>query len=205
MRLAKIAQTALAMSCVLMVGHAAMAQNATEKLALDLPITIEDLRGQEFLGNLSDGDKEYLVRVTFDDGDPEILTFQNQVFKFSTNFDEIGLISASIYTDKKKTETLTIDFHSMTMTAQIEKFGDSTDRIATGMLAHADFGCWFRNVSFDCPRRVKPDLIAKYRPLFDDIDAEMDSYVEDNDLPDVADVFQTIIKPRIVEGRSKSE
>jgi len=53
------------------IGHA---QNATEKLALGMPITMDDLRGQEFIGRITAPNTKngYSVRLKFDSKKPVV-------------------------------------------------------------------------------------------------------------------------------------
>ena len=70
---------------------------------------------------------------------------------------------------------------------------------ANGMIMHADFGCWFRDGSFGCPKHVSDGLVNKYKATFEDLKSENKSFIDNSKTLNTTDVYLTIIKPRLTE------
>ncbi len=166
----------------------AQAQNATEKLALGMPITMDDLRGQEFIGRLTQPNSKtgYSVKIKFDNAKPKVEVVASEKISAPTNFDEPTLTAASSFANT----SLFVNFKTMEVT---------TKDGAIGMLMHSDFGCWFRETSFGCPIHTNDKLVAKYKATFQDLKSENKAFEKNSKTQNTADAYNSVIKPRMIK------
>jgi hypothetical protein len=174
-------------------------QNVTEKVALGLPVELEDFRDQILYGRVQgvSGPNGFYVKITFNGLNP---TVQNMgVVEFTYHFVDLDKSSLKLLARPNSGGlTLAVDLK------QLQIVGNNGSIPVSGTLVSSAFGCWSISRAFDCPKPASTEMVSKYG---DQLSADPEKFkgIVSSQSGKLHTIFPDVVKPMVLSKQKEEQ